>query len=78
MFIKDDCPSADVASQTNYNFQQPTPQTVIHSHGALNEETEEVAEDISKDYIAWVNALSRTLESVRAPALKQKVRWAFV
>lgn len=25
MLIKDDCPSADVASQTNYNFQQQTP-----------------------------------------------------
>lgn len=35
MFIKDDCPSADVASQTNYDFQQPTPQTVIRCHGAL-------------------------------------------
>lgn len=28
--IKDDCPSADVALQTHYNFQQQAPRTAVH------------------------------------------------
>lgn len=66
MFIKDDCPSADVASQTNYNFQQLTPRTVIHCHGALK--GKEVAV-VNREEAVWADALFPGSERAAASAV---------
>lgn len=62
-------PSADRASQTNYNFKRPATQTVIHCHDALR--GKEAAQDISGDYVAWADTLFRkSSERVKSPAVK--------
>lgn len=67
MLIKDDCPSADVASQTNYDFQQLTPQTAIHCHGALKGRN--VAVSNGSDYVVQADALFAGLEGAAASAV---------
>lgn len=62
-------PSADRASQTNYNFKRPATQTVIHCHDALT--GKEAAQDISGDYVAWADTLFRkSSERVKSPAVE--------
>ena len=59
-------PSADRASQTNYNFKRPATQTVIHC-----QREKEVAQDISWDYVAWADTLfGESSQGVKSAAVE--------